>query len=215
MEPVQKKLKSNSVGNQYKFNQQLPKKKKEISGSELTAKENLREIQIVNQLDSLYQCCAIGGELGCCLKHFVDENTKLPDYDKALQYVKENRIVSKEASTAETRDPLIISIFKNCISNDTFRGQDRIFEMDYRIPSTTKRFGRDNSIKCCLKTIYAVYGISEHEWKKTSKAFKECAAGENVTTLHHKPYTDKTLHDYSYEKAAQVFEDNVGYTGQE
>ena len=51
--------------------------------------------------------------------------------------------------------------------------------------------------------------------RKTSKAFKECAAGENVTTLHHKPYTDKTLHDYSYEKAAQVFEDNVGYTGQE
>ena len=100
MEPVQKKLKSNSVGNQYKFNQQLPKKKKEISGIEFSAKENLREIKIVNQMESLYQCCPIGGDWGCCLKHFVDENTKLPDYDRALQYVKENRVVSKEDSTA-------------------------------------------------------------------------------------------------------------------
>ena len=214
MEPVQKKLKSNSVGNQYKFNQQLPKKKKEISGIEFSAKENLREIKIVNQMESLYQCCPIGGDWGCCLKHFVDENTKLPDYDRALQYVKENRVVSKEDSTAEIRDPLIISLFKSCISNDTFRGKERIFEIDYRIPSAANRFGRDNSIKCCLKAICAVYGISEYEWKKTSTAFKECAVGENVTTLHHKPYTDKTLHNYSYEEAAQVFEDNVGYTGQ-
>ena len=214
MEPVQKKLKSNSVGNHYRFNQQLPKKKKDISGSQLTAKENYLEIKLVNQLESLGQCCPIGGEWGCCLKHFIDENTQLPDYERAVQYVKENRIASKDDSTDEQRDPLIISLFKNCISNETFRGGERIFEMDYRIPSTTNRFGRYNSIKCCRKTICAVYGISEYEWKKTSTAFKECAAGDNVTSLHHKSYTDKTLHDYTHEKASKVFEDNVGYIGQ-
>ena len=146
MEPVQKKLKSNSVGNHYRFNQQLPKKKKDISGSQLTAKENYLEIKLVNQLESLGQCCPIGGEWGCCLKHFIDENTQLPDYDRAVQYVKENRIASKDSASHEVRDLMIINIFKSSIKNDTIRGGERIFEMEYRMPSPSNLFDRDRSI---------------------------------------------------------------------
>ena len=187
VEKAKRKLSSNSTGNKHKFNQQLPKKSKDSLSPKLTASENFADIKIINQLDSLSKCCPNGGEWGCCLRHFIDESIQLPDYTKALQYVKDNRIISKEGATNEIRDPLIISIFKNSIMNDTFRGEERIFEMDYRIPSTSHRFGRDNSVKCCRKALLMVYGISEHEWKKTSAIFKECPIGENVTTLHHKP----------------------------
>ena len=59
----------------------------------------------------------------------------------------------------------------------------------------------DDSVEIILPSAAAkqymqsMAGISEYEWKKTSTAFKECAAGENVTSLLHKSYTDKTLHD--------------------
>ena len=58
----------NSVCNHYRFNQYFLKKKKDVSGSELTAKENFLEIKIVNnQLESLSQCCPIGDNWGYLL----------------------------------------------------------------------------------------------------------------------------------------------------
>jgi hypothetical protein len=60
----------------------------------------------------------------------------------------------------------------------------------------------DDSVEIILPSAAAkqymqsMAGISEYEWKKTSTAFKECAAaGENVTSLLHKSNTEKTLHD--------------------
>ena len=211
VETSKRKLSSSSTGNHYKFNQQKPKKPKEWS-AEVTAREDYQDIKIINQLDGLSHCCPSGGDWGCCLKHFLLE-TNIPDYERAVQYVRDNRIVSKEGSSHNTRDPMIISTFKNSISKETIRGQERIFEMDYRIPSPENLFGRDNTVKCCKKALWVVYGISEHEWKKTSSLFKECPRGQNVTTLHHKFYKDTTLHEYTHAEAAKVFEDNLGYTG--
>ena len=212
VETSKRKLSSSSTGNHYKFNQQKPKKPKELS-AEVTAREDYQDIKIINQLDGLSHCCPSGGDWGCCLKHFLLETTNIPDYERAVQYVRDNRIVSKEGSSHDTRDPMIISTFKNSISKETIRGQERIFEMDYRIPSPENLFGRDNTVKCCKKALWVVYGISEHEWKKTSSLFKECPRGQNVTTLHHKFYKDTTLHEYTHAEAAKVFEDNLGYTG--
>ena len=211
-EKKRKQLSSNSTGNQHKFNQQIPKKPKEKS-NELSVKENLRDIEIVNELDSLSHCCAIGGDLGCCLKHFINEENNLPDYDKALQYVKDNRIISKDRYSHEIRDPMIISIFKSSIKNDTIRGGERVFEMDYRMPSPNNLFGRDNTVKCCRKALWVIYGITEYEWRLASSTFKEVPFGQNVSSLHHKAYNDKTLHNYTYAEAEQVFNDNLGYAG--
>ena len=87
IEKKRKQLSSSSTGNQFKFNQQLPKKLKEKS-MESTARENLRDISIINDLENLSNCCPNGGDLGCCLKHFIDESNNLPDYNRAVQTVK-------------------------------------------------------------------------------------------------------------------------------
>jgi len=208
-----KKLTSNSTGNRHKFNQQKPKKPKDNS-SELNAREHMRDTEIINEIDSLSNtCCPNGGEWGCCLKHFIDKETDIPDYEKALKYVKENRIASKESCSHEIRDPMVISLFKSCIKSDSLRGGERIFTMDYRMPSPTGLFGRDNAVPCCRKAIWAIYGVTEHDWRKASSRLKEVESGQNLTSLHHRPFTDKTLHDYTYAEAAAVFEENLGYTG--
>ena len=212
IEKKRKKLTSNSVGNRHKFNQQKQKKPKDNS-SELSARENLRDVGIINDLDSLSHCCPIGGDWGCCLKHFIDKDIDIPDYEKALKYVKENRIASKESCSNEIRDPMVISLFKSCIKSDSLRGGERIFEMDYRMPSPTSLFGRDNAVKCCRKAIWTIYGVSEYEWRVASSRLKEVASGENLLSLHHKSFTDRTLHDYTYKEAEQVFNDNLGYAG--
>lgn len=196
IEKKRKQLTSSSTGNQYKFNQQLPKKSKEIS-SELIAREHFQDIRIINDLDNLSHCCASGGDFGCCLKHFIDEKNNLPDYERAVQYVKDNRIASKDSASHEVRDPMIINIFKSSIKNDTIRGGERIFEMEYRMPSPSNLFGRDNTVKCCRKALQAIYGITEHEWRLASSAFKDVPFGQNVSSLHHKAYKDQTLHNYT------------------
>ena len=212
LEKKRKKLTSNSVGNRHKFNQQKQKKLKDNS-SELSARENMRDVGIINDLDSLSRCCPIGGDWGCCLKHFIDKDIDIPDYEKALKYVKENRIASKDSCSNEIRDPMVISLFKSCIKSDSLRGGERIFEMDYRMPSPTSLFGRDNAVKCCRKAIWTIYGVSEYEWRVASSRLKEVASGENLLSLHHKSFTDRTLHDYTYKEAEQVFNDNLGYAG--
>ena len=73
-----KNLTSSSTGNRFKFNQQLPKKSKEMS-SELTARENFKDIRLINDLDNLS-----GGDFGCCLKQFIDEKNNLSDYERAV-----------------------------------------------------------------------------------------------------------------------------------
>ena len=86
--------------------------------------------------------------------------------------------------------------------------------MDYRMPSPTSLFGRDNAVKCCRKAIWTIYGVSEYEWRVASSRLKEVASGENVLSLHHKSFTDdRTLHDYTYKEAEQVFNDNLRYAG--
>ena len=76
LEKKRKKLTSSSIGNKKcKFNQQKPKKPKKDSSIELSAREHLRDIGIINDLDSLSHCCPIGGDWGCCLKHFIDKET--------------------------------------------------------------------------------------------------------------------------------------------
>jgi hypothetical protein len=104
IEKKRKKLTSNSVGNRHKFNQQKQKKPKD-NFSELSARENLRDVGIINDLDSLSHCCLISGDWGCCLKHFIDKDIDIPDFEKALKYVKENRIASKESCSNEIRTP--------------------------------------------------------------------------------------------------------------
>ena len=78
-----KRKNSNSVGNRHKFNQQKQKKLKDNS-SELSARENMRDVGIINDLDSLSHCCPIGGNWGCCLEHFINKDIDIPDYEKAL-----------------------------------------------------------------------------------------------------------------------------------
>ena len=213
LEKKRKKLTSSSIGNKFKFNQQKPKKPKKDNSIELSAREHLRDIGIINDLDSLSHCCPIGGDWGCCLKHFIDKETDLPDYDRALQYVKENRIASKDSCSNEIRDPMIISLFKNSVKNDALRGGERVFEMDYRMPSPTNHFGRDNAVKCCRKAIWKIYGVTEHEWRVASSSLKGVSVGQSLSTLHHKPFTDRTLHDYTFAEAEKVFNDNLGYAG--
>ena len=81
------------------------------------------------------------------------------------------------------------------------------------MPSPNNLFGRDNTVKCCRKALWVIYGVTEHEWRLASTTFKEVAFGQNVTSLHHKAYNDKILHNYSYAEAEQVFNDNLGYAG--
>ena len=162
-EEKKRKLSKHSVGNQHKFNQQLPKKSttalNKIS-SELTLKEDFLDISILNQIESLANCCPIGREQGCCLKHFVDENTGLVDFEKAVSYVKNCRVPSKRCSNHDDRDPIIINIFKSCIQDDSIRGNERIFKMDYQIPSPRNLLGRDNSVKCCRAAILTIVSTS-------------------------------------------------------
>jgi hypothetical protein len=80
--------------------------------SEITARENFKELKILN----------------------------------AVEYAKNVRLVSIEGSSHDIRDPLIISIFKSCLKDDTFSGDQRIFTMDYRIPSPRNLLGRDNVV---------------------------------------------------------------------
>jgi len=211
---IQKKrtlLSKNSIGNKHLFNQQLPKKKSKSAlhqfSSEITAREHFKDMTIVNQIEDLSYCCPVGGEHGCCLKHFVDDNGII-NYENAVQYIKNCRVVSKEGSSSEIRDPIIINLFKSCIQDDTVRGEERIFVMDYLIPSPRNLLGRDNVVKCCRKAIFAVYGISEYEWKLTSSLLKKTENG-NLQTLHHKPYSDATLHEYTHAEVAKVFKDNL------
>ena len=211
-------LSKSTIGNQHLFNQQLPKKPAKSTlariSSELTARENFRELKILNQLEELSHCCPIiGGDHGCCLKHFVNANedgvSSTIDYDNAVQYVKNCRLVSKEGSLNDIRDPLIISIFKSCIQDDTIRGDERIFIMDYRIPSPRNLLGRDNVVKCCRKAVLAIYGISDYEWKLTSTELKSTLNG-NLQTLHHKPYSDATLHEgCTHAKVKSIYENNL------
>jgi hypothetical protein len=88
IEKKRKQLTSSSTGNQYKFNQQLPKKSKEIS-SELIAREHFQDIRIINDLDNLSHYCASGGDFGCCLKHFIDEKNNLPDEQCSMSRITE------------------------------------------------------------------------------------------------------------------------------
>ncbi len=62
LEKKRKKLTSSSIGNKYKFNQQKPKKPKKDNSIKLSAREYLRDIGIINDLDSLSHCCPIGGD---------------------------------------------------------------------------------------------------------------------------------------------------------
>jgi len=205
-------LSKSTIGNQHMFNQQLPKKPAKSTlariSSEITARENFMELKILNQIEDLSLCCPVGGQQGCCLKHFVNANGAI-DYDNAVEYVKNVRLVSIEGSSHDIRDPLIISIFKSCLKDDTFRGDQRIFTMDYRIPSPRNLLGRDNVVKCCKKAVLVIYGISEHEWKLTSTELKASTSG-NLQSLHHKPYSDATLHeDYTHAKVKEVFKNNL------
>ena len=47
VETSKRKLSSSSTGNHYKFNQQKPKKPKELS-AEVTAREDYQDIKIIN-----------------------------------------------------------------------------------------------------------------------------------------------------------------------
>ena len=203
-------LSKSSIGNKHKFNQQLPKKSKstlhQIS-SELIAKEHFKDLKIINQIEDLGHCCPVGADLGCCLKHFVQDDGII-DYDRAVQYIKNCRVISKEGSSHEVRDPMVISIFKSCIQDDTIRGDERIFKMDYQIPSPLNLLGRDNAVKCCRKAVLVVYGLTDYEWKLTSSLMKSAVNG-NLQSLHHKEYTDATLHDYTYAKVEEIFKNNL------
>ena len=130
------------------------------------------------------------------------------DYENAVQYIKNCRVVSKEGSSNEIRDPIIINLFKSCIQNDSIRGDERIFKMDFQIPSPRNLLGRDNVVKCCRQAVLTVYGLTEYEWKQTSSLLKKTVNG-NLQSLHHKPYTDATLHEYTHAEVAEVFKNNL------
>jgi hypothetical protein len=208
-------ISKSSIGNQHLFNQQVPKKPKSTLArisSEIAARESFRDLKILNEIEDLYRCCPVGGEHGCCLKHFVVADEKggcTINYENAVQYVKNCRLVSKEGNSNDIRDPLIINIFKSCIRDDTIRGDERIFKMEYQIPSPQNLLGRDNVVKCCKKAVQVIYGISDHEWKLTSSLLKETING-NLQTLHHKPYTDAHLHlEYTHAIVKGIFKENL------
>ena len=95
-------LSKSTIGNQHLFNQQMPKKPAKSTlariSSEITARENFKELKILNQIEDLSLCCPVGGQHGCCLKHFVNANGAI-DYDNAVEYVKNVRLVSIEGSS--------------------------------------------------------------------------------------------------------------------
>ena len=116
------------------------------------ARESFKDLKILNQIEGLAYCCPIGGPHGCCLKHFVVDDRNI-DYENAVQYIKNCRVVSKEGSSNEIRDPIIINLFKSCIQNDSIRGDESIFKMDFQIPSPRNLLGRDNVVKCCRQAV--------------------------------------------------------------
>ena len=200
-------LSKSTIGNMHKFNQQLPEKPTKSTlariTSELTARENFKDLKILNQIEGLSNCCPVGGEHGCCLKHFVDKNGAI-NYENAVNYVRNCRVVSKEGSSNEIRDQVIINIFKSCILDDMIRGEERIFKMDYQIPSPQNLLGRDNKVKCCRNAVLIVYGLTDYEWKLTSSLMKTAENG-NLQTLHDSvPETNsrQSIQQYAEESTA-------------
>ena len=122
----------NSVGNQHKFAQQLPKEaKRSCSSSEedkLARSEHIEDTKIQNAVDKLSFCCpsSLDDGYGCLLKLFRDtspasENTSYSNYDyfecykRAVTYVKQCRQLGKQdnsqLSEKENRDNFLQEVF--------------------------------------------------------------------------------------------------------
>jgi len=222
----------NSVGNQHKFAQQLPKEaKRTCSSSEedkLARSEHIEDTKIQNAVDKLSFCCpsSLDDGYGCLLKLFRDtspgsENTtSYSNYDyfecykRAVTYVKQCRQLGKQdnsqLSEKENRDNFLQEVFRECIIDQEklSNGKEK-FSFKFCIPSINNRLGNANRHVVCKQTLLSVYGFTEHDWRICSSALKTTDTGR-VSSLRHKPWTDDVLHDYTFAEAEDVFADELG-----
>lgn len=186
-----------SIGNSKKFPQQQSKNTSKNPNSFCF---QVKDAEVLSQINTLFHCCARGGELGCIASHFLAINStkKLEiDYNAAVRKVLECReISSANRKTKDELDKFVQEAFRRCIQKE-IKAKDGSVHF-------SMRYSLEGGIQVCKKAFAVAYGITVKHLERCSKAVK-LSATRRVSAISLRSYADATIHDFTYRETEDLF----------
>jgi hypothetical protein len=199
------KVYSSSLGNKYKIQQQTRYQDGNIIPA--TPVSVLSDEAILKLFDSLKNCCAMGGSIGCWKQCFSSKqsssNIVSTDYNGAITCFRSHRDKTRFKTDFEM-DHFIQQLFVDSIVDVRLRDTDqkKQFTMDYKLVTTQK---------VCKKAIATAYGFSVKRLELCSSSYK--IAETKVHSLNTVSYKDDHVPDYTFQGIKEIFQSNLDVSG--
>lgn len=189
------RLQINSLGNKYKFQQQL----KSSEACELVEKEPLTDQDAWSILNS---CCCQAVNMGCLKAHFKT-STGETDLNAALTFVKSCREITASKDPTELDTFIKEQFYKSMAPKRNSEGKISTISMNYRLP-----FDR----KVCKKAFAAAYGFSVYKLEVCSRLIKE-NPNERIGQIAHRQWKDDHIPDLTFRQMEEICRTNLGSAG--
>ena len=186
-----RKLYANSVGNTRSSLLAEQRVSKETIKNNLISKPKLGMISAAASLLSLKDCCDKGGEQGCIINHFINDE---PAISWFLQQREKTRLLQKDEL-----DTFLQEEFRRCIRKEIINSDGEItFKMKWAI----------EDVLLCKSSFAECYDTTPYKLESISKALK-LTPSRRVKSTRIRGYTDKTIHPYTSAQIAQIFRENL------
>jgi hypothetical protein len=200
-----KRTYSTSLGNKNLLSQQ--KKQCVIAGKPIVCNKAAPVVSDVDVIDDVFElsnCCAFGGRHNCIRKHFMQadkDGRTAVDSNAAVEFVKECRKRLLYKNEEKKRD-YVRELFRSCISEEVLCSNGgKKFVMDYRI----------QDVSLCKKGFACCLGISVKHLERASYNCKEYELGR-INMKKVRKWTDATIQPFTYDQVESVMAANLRTT---
>jgi hypothetical protein len=205
-----------------------PKKTKASKGSKFTMRIALGEDEleesippplsqqdIMSKIHSLGNCCR--RKKNCFLDIFSSEGGSKIDFNSAVDFFRECWEITRVKTKSE-KETFLISEFKESLKPR--RNEESDFDHVWRLKVSTVKNPSQTiwrhancglKLRVCRKVWYTVSGFTKWQVDKCSKVLR---GNFEATTLSHHPFSDSTLHPYTYNETAEIFAANLPEIGE-
>lgn len=186
----------------------LRRKKLEVRINRL---ETLSDMDALGILTRQRNCCTFGKDLGCILRQFQDDESRIRIQD-AVHFVKKCRRMTATKSPLEVDEFMYDHYVRGVIPSEHMKGSD-----PEKIKRLNRSFTLQGGMSSCTKCFLEAYGLSKKRLDKMAILFKENYDTNHVglkdavlLQMNHKTFGDDHIHEFNYAQTEEIFRQNLG-----
>ena len=203
--------------------------KPEICNKKLIDEEEKSDLDLVNEIGTLKNCCVrCSANSNCIMKHFTvnvaGSSSSRFDFTALCKFVRRYYCFIFILPTYYTY-PIMLLIFvhlsarveKGGRDGDELDGfiQEKFRSVIVGDPVINKSGEKHFNLKwqhkgkeLCRKSFCLLFALSHHRFDKCSKMMKD-ADSTYLSSLHHQPWKDDHVHDFTFAETEALFKENV------